>query len=164
MSFEDEIIKQANSISKQIIDMKECIIESLGYNPFESFEESIRSDYREINKYLETAMFHILKFYFSTNDDPKYQWLKTIERSLENFRDGISINNKLNRNILKMLEKTFLNTYLESYKDYQQSAKIYTDLLYNIDNIPIKCPWTLEDFLYKDIDELLEILGDVNNG
>ena len=152
----NRLIDEINDLSKSVIEIKNAIIKSLGYDPF---EESVNTKVNEMSKYLETTIFHMLKFYFSTNDTPKNQWRITIERSMKNFSKGVIINDKINTNIINKLEISFQDIYQNAYDDYMNESEMYTDLLYNIDNIPIKCPWTLEDFLYKDIDELLEILG-----
>lgn len=146
------LLERIEMLNDELRRMKEFIIDASNGYDFEStwdvdvYQEETH-ERKESYHRLETSMNHLLKLAYSTANRSHNEWRKTAMRSIEAIQyNAITPKGKPSPSLISYLDENLDRAYAKAIKSYDSATKIYPDLIPNRDNIPDKCPWSVEDF------------------
>lgn len=115
----------------------------------------------KVQSYCARKMEHLLKLKYTTLDDPKNHWIKEVGNYTLRLRaifckKGKIVNNRdlINNDAEDIIEEA----YVEAVKDYKNDVKKNPYLKQGLVKFPKESPWSLEDLILKDANELLDVL------
>lgn len=152
----DAICEELNRIKRGILAVQNGVPWEEAYH-----EEVLLEATHDENKcyaLLSHMIEHLLKIKYST-DETRYN-LRHWEKEVENHKKEIEIltvygTSKPNKNLIKYIEINFGDAWYDGVKRYKKDAMKYDDLKICISLIPEECPWTFDDLMTYDIEELL---------
>jgi hypothetical protein len=157
-----ERIDKLNNELRKIKNVIICIQE--GQEVSEDFDDEIFMEDSDAfviaSSNLSRMMEHLLKLKYSTSTRFIRKWTNEIEtgfRRIVQDRSGW-YTKKSKTNVIKDLREGMQDIYDYGITFYIKDAKKFDNLKDGIKLIPKECPWTLDELMELDIDELLEKL------
>lgn len=126
----------------------------------EAFDEEVyleaKQDQKKANAYVFRIVEHLLKVKYSTNDLNINHWIQEID----NFRTklfNLTLWGKRSSdtNLIKYIENNLQDMYDDGVDEYKKDAKEYPDLVVGLELIPEECPWSFEELMELEIEELI---------
>ena len=157
-----ERIDKLNNELRKIKNMIKCIQE--GQEVLEDFDDEIFMEDSDgfviASSNLSRMIEHLFKLKYSTSTRFIRKWTNEIETTFRRIPQDRSgwYTKKSKTNIIKDLREGMQDIYNYGITFYMKDAKKFDDLKDGIKLIPKKCPWTLDELMELDIDELLKKL------
>ena len=169
---ERELLEKAERIEKGVRVLKEAVLKIINGEVPEGtqleqvmddilFDESYSERKDDCITEMSIVIEHLLKLKYCTNSRNHKVWKNSIEThrgTLYGYLQWLSKNPT--RRLIEYLENNIENAYITGVRLYNKAAKKYPDLEDGLKLIPEDCPWTLEELMENDIDDLLESLND----
>ena len=146
--------------------IESSMVEDGGYNIDIYFE---KVDVKRCEGSSISLLRHLLKikysddFYFNYDNDISH-WKNEIngfQSEIIRFSKDKKAEGKINTNCIKEVNNNMQELYKKCITRYYDDCNDNRHLLTYAEFIPEECPYTFEDLLYKDIDELLNMLPDI---
>ena len=160
-----EILNRIDRLNDELRKIKNAVIcIQEGKDVTESFDEEVYTEDSDAfviaSSNLSRMMEHLLKLKYSTSTRFIRKWINEIEtgfRRIVQDRSGW-YTKKSKTNVIKDLREGIQDIYDYGITFYIKDAKKFDNLKDGIKLIPKECPWTLDELMELDIDELLEKL------
>lgn len=160
-----EILNRIDRLNDELRKIKNAVIcIQEGKDVTESFDEEVYTEDSDAfviaSSNLSRMMEHLLKLKYSTSTRFIRKWTNEIEtgfRRIVQDRSGW-YTKKSKTNVIKDLREGIQDIYDYGITFYIKDAKKFDNLKDGIKLIPKECPWTLDELMELDIDELLEKL------
>lgn len=160
-----EILNRIDRLNDELRKIKNAVIcIQEGKDVTESFDEEVYTEDSDAfviaSSNLSRMMEHLLKLKYSTSTRFIRKWINEIEtgfRRIVQDRSGW-YTKKSKTNVIKDLREGIQDIYDYGITFYIKDAKKFDNLKDGIKLIPKECPWTLDELMELDIDELLKKL------
>lgn len=160
-----EILNRIDRLNDELRKIKNAVIcIQEGKDVTESFDEEVYTEDSDAfviaSSNLSRMMEHLLKLKYSTSTRFIRKWTNEIEtgfRRIVQDRSGW-YTKKSKTNVIKDLREGIQDIYDYGITFYIKDAKKFDNLKDGIKLIPKECPWTLDELMELDIDELLKKL------
>ncbi len=119
-------------------------------------------DYKSASSLAFRMMSHLLYVHTSPDNPAVNHWLDEIDNFGYAFADAVGVDRKHelgNTNIRNKLRENWSDIYEKAVRQVLTKAKRYSTA-FNFDtaSIPVEVVWTVEDFLTRNTEELVEML------
>lgn len=120
------------------------------------FEENYAERNDDCVTELGIIIEHLLKLRLCTTDTNHKVWINSVETHKETLSRYMKWElKKPAKKLVSYVERSIDDAYEYGIGRYKRDAKKYTDLQYRMDEIPEKMPWTLDEIMDLDIEELI---------
>lgn len=112
---------------------------------------------KDVITYASRYMQHLIYMAAYPLDDNKGNWNRELDNFISGTYDALEMEDKYdqpNKNILKELDKNMDKAYNDAIR-HAKNSKEASEIKFDFKNIPKERPWTTEDILFGNRDELV---------
>jgi hypothetical protein len=161
------LIERVNRMTEEMFRIRRALDASMNGIPFnEIFDDEIYLEAADRTSraltYLSLMIEHLLKLAYSDSqvdyDRNNAKWISDINRHHENAYIELGWYTDENKGVINKVSDRIQDAYIGGIKLYAKASKTYPDLVKGKSLMPLICPWTLEQLMDDDINELLQKL------
>jgi hypothetical protein len=165
------LLDRVERVTEELRRVKNAIIAvSEGRTFTEAFDEELYLEAADIRnktiRYLSRMIEHLLKLAYSDSniiyEENKNGWIKTVNKHQIRAQDELNWGMISNKGDINYVSNRIQEAYEGGIYFYKLAIKKkgYEDLIKGLDLIPDECPWTLEELMEDNINELFDKLPD----
>lgn len=157
-----EALERIETLEKELARVKRAIIalsEGHPVDEYMDFDKNTFLEFNEIWRKTYIGLAHMMECLMMLNYCTYYTVDKKLRKKCEKYREEVSMYTQWHWKeqdvyLITILTDDFQDIYEYGIACYKRSAKDQLDLCDMVDQLPEKCPWTLEELMENEIYEL----------